>query len=555
MKKLLLYARTIRTLRPSQICYLVRRRLLPTTNFIQIKKPIQLRSGININPNFPNLRNSGNDFEFRFLNVNKFYIDKRIDWACKDLPKHWKFHLHYFDYLLDPRRSHQSKNAIISDWVACNSPMGNELWEAYPLSMRVVNWIKFFLVYEKYPEHSWLESLWCQARWLEKNLEYHLRANHLLKNGVALFFAGLFFDGKDADRWRRKGLQILNVAFGEQFLSDGGHYERSPMYHALCIVDYLDILNILNNSRIHLNEAEIPNFTRGLIQSLDFLHDMCFPDEEISLFNDSVLGIAPSPHSIFKYAHLIMGYKRPEPRIGTFCIQKAQSGFFIFGTKKDKLIIDCGHIGPEFQPGHAHCDTLSYELALNGDRVIIDSGVHNYESGWRRDYARSTKGHNTVSVDNQEQSEIWGVFRVARRAKPIYAQLKKEQDGSIIFKGAHDGYSRLPDSVIHHRRIEFDGSSTWCITDELQGINHHTIESYIHLHPRYIVKERNGKFLVIGPSGKPALSLKILCGATVNLRKEWYFPEFGVQLRKMVFMISSPGKLPRQIVYQIRKEN
>ncbi len=100
----------------------------------------------------------------------------------------------------------------------------------------------------------------------------------------------------------------------------------------------------------------------------------------------------------------------------------------------DMMVIDCGAIGPDYQPGHAHCDTLSYELAIDGRRVIVDSGVHDYEPTQHRAYARSTPAHNTVVIDGQEQSEMWGVFRVARRARPLPAYVRQETDGRLFLR-------------------------------------------------------------------------------------------------------------------------
>ena len=89
---------------------------------------------------------------------------------------------------------------------------------------------------------DWLKSLYEQALWLEKNIEYHLLANHYFKNGKALIFAGMYIAGQDAERWLKKGRQIIASELEEQILPDGGHFERSPMYHAMILEDCLDIL-------------------------------------------------------------------------------------------------------------------------------------------------------------------------------------------------------------------------------------------------------------------------------------------------------------------------
>ena len=117
---------------------------------------------------------------------------------------------------------------LISDWIVKNPPGTGDAWEPYTLSLRMVNWIKFFLKNDTAIQEESLQSLYMQALWLEKNIEYHILANHYLKNGVALFFAGMYFEGVDADRWIKKGLKILREELGEQFLADGGHYRTKP---------------------------------------------------------------------------------------------------------------------------------------------------------------------------------------------------------------------------------------------------------------------------------------------------------------------------------------
>ena len=52
------------------------------------------------------------------------------------------------------------------------------------------------------------------------------------------------FDGPEGARWLTKGLGILARQIPEQILADGGHFERSTMYHALALEDILDLINV-----------------------------------------------------------------------------------------------------------------------------------------------------------------------------------------------------------------------------------------------------------------------------------------------------------------------
>ncbi len=553
MKRLLLYARTLVNLRPTQILALILNRVLPFPTHVPHTHGLRLRPGVGLSPCLPHSRLPGSDHAFCFLNQEKTFPESGMDWDSKDMPKLWRYNLHYFDYLFDAGRSHDAKVYLISDWIAKNPPGTGDAWEPYTLSLRIVNWIKFFLKSDTAIQEPWVPSLYTQAVWLEKNLEYHLLANHYLKNGVALFFAGMYFEGVDADRWIKKGLKILREELGEQFLVDGGHFERSPMYHSICVIDYLDVLNLAHNSQATLPAEETVRFRHRVTASFKFLHDICLPDNEIPLFNDSAFGIAPTPSQIFDYARSVTGYEPPPKLTGLAIYEKPESGYYVCRDGEDMIMIDCGSLGPGYQSGHAHCDTLSYELAIDGRRVIVDSGVFDYEPSAERAYARSTRAHNTVVVDGEEQSEMWGVFRVARRAKPLRAFFEKQLDGSVMFEGAHDGYARLPGKPIHKRQMSFDGQGSWVIKDMLEGRGTHRMESYIHIHPDFQVVQSEADIRVIEPNGSTMAIIEALGPSHVRTERGWFFPEFGVKHENHVIVFTCSGEIPLGLSYRIQK--
>jgi uncharacterized heparinase superfamily protein len=553
MKQLLLLVRTLAHLRPTQVLAQIIKRVLPSPTQIPQIHGLRLRPGVGLSPCFLHSCLPGRDHAFYFLNQEKIFPDGGIDWASKEMPKLWRYNLHYFDYLFDSGRSQDMQIHLITDWIAKNPPCTGEGWEPYPLSLRIVNWIKFFLQVDAALQEEWLQSLYKQALWLEKNIEYHILANHYLKNGVALFFAGVFFDGVDAGRWMKKGLKILREEVAEQFLADGGHYERSLMYHSICVTDLLDVLNFSQNSQSAISAEETSPLRGTVTASLNFLNEICLPDSEIPLFNDSAFRIAPSPRRIFDYARIVIGYEPFVRTTGLVIHEKPQSGYYICCNGRDAIIVDCGAIGPDYQPGHAHCDTLSYELTISGQRVIVDSGVFDYEPSSERAYARSTRAHNTVVVDGEEQSEIWGVFRVARRAKPIRASFEKQVDGSVLFKGSHDGYVRLTGKPIHTRQLSYDGKERWVIKDRLEGRGTHRMESYIHIHPDFqIVKSESG-IHVIEPNGSTLAIIDALESCHTRVEQGWYFPEFGLKRENHVIVFTCSGEVPLDLSYRIQK--
>ena len=89
------------------------------------------------------------------------------------------------------------------------------------------------------------------------------------------------------------------------------------------------------------------------------------------------------------------------------------------------MLIDVAKIGPDYLPGHAHADTLSFELSLYGKRLLVNSGISRYGTSLIRQFERSTEAHNTVAIDNKNSSEVWSGFRVARRAYPLDLKIEE----------------------------------------------------------------------------------------------------------------------------------
>lgn len=562
MKQLGLYARTLVYLRPLQVAYFLQRRILPQVRSVAKTANVRRRSGVSILPGISVSNPTGDDLQFCFLRQSKCIPLRNVDWVCKDMPKLWRYNLHYFDYLHDSRRSYENKCFLMSDWIRRNPPGTEDAWEPYTASLRIVNWIKWFLLLERgsleeprerHPQQAWVESLYQQVQWLEHNIEYHLLANHYLKNGVSLLFAGLYFQGTDAERWLQKGLRILRDELTEQFLADGGHFERSPMYHSISVVDYLDVLNLTQNSSTAITREITREFACKVRTALDFLSGICLPDGEIPLFNDSAFGIAPAPSQIFDYAERVIGYQMPSQSTSLAVTAFSASGYYVSRKANDMIIIDCGPVGPDYQPGHAHCDALSYELAIDGRRVVVDGGVFDYEPSQERAYVRSTRAHNTVVVDCEEQSEVWGVFRVARRARPIQGRIEMTEDGAALFEGAHDGYRRLTGKPIHHRRIRYDEQGSWIVMDEVTGAGIHQMESVIHIHHDFTIVRSGEQSFWIEDCGNRIAIVEVLsvCQARVDLG--CYFPEFGLSYKNPVIAFSCSGEVPLQLSYRIQK--
>jgi uncharacterized heparinase superfamily protein len=548
--------RTARHLRARQIAFQVLRRVMPARTAPHPPAPPATRHPA-AGARFIEPATCDAKFEplrFRFIGLERDFSLRGVDWACADMPRLWRYNLHYFDWMLDPRRAPESNLRLSDDWLVHNPPGTPDAWDPYVLSLRVVNWVKYVLS-TPVPltrEAAWLESLWSQSAWLYGNLEYHILANHLFKNIKALLFASAFFDDAQASRWRRTGERLLGEQLIEQTLADGGHFERSPMYHAIFTEDLLDLLALERALPGSLAPESIARLTEKAAACLAFLADMLHPDGEISLFNDSAVGIAPAPSRIFAYGARLLGPDAPAVRPVNTLVQRPDSGYFGWQGTREAWLLDCGPISVDYQPGHGHCDLLSYELSFDERRIVVDRGVFDYESGMRRQQARSTVGHNTVMVDGHEQSEIWGVFRVGRRARPLGARLQQIGE-EVRFEGAHDGYRHLAGEVVHRRAARYAIRGMLEVTDTLTGGGSHTMDNFIHLAPGLTAERRGVAIEVRDRAGRWIAAIDVHGGPEVSLEIDEHYREFGRVEPGVLIRLRSSGLLPLEQRYSIKR--
>jgi uncharacterized heparinase superfamily protein len=389
---------------------------------------------------------------FTFLNETR---EVDADWDDPSWSKLWRYNLHYFDDLNARESDSRSEwhREILRRWVQENPPTVGTAWEPYPTSLRIVNWIKYALSGGTLGAEQSL-SLSTQIRWLSRRLERHLLGNHLLTNAKALVFGGLFFDGDEAGKWLKLGLHILREQLPEQILSDGGHFELSPMYHAVALEDVLDLYNVLQ-AYSHASRGH-EDFGRSLrntaARMFRWARVMTHPDGEIAFFNDACLGVGPTLAELSSYA-VRLGLPPGETTVGT-TEALPDSGYVRVSHPPFTAIIDVARVGPDYLPGHAHADTLSFELSVGRERVVVNSGISEYGISPERLRQRGTSAHSTVLVDGMNSSDVWSGFRVGRRAYPRDLAIE-EQANETIVRCTHDGYQRLLGGVVHSREWRF----------------------------------------------------------------------------------------------------
>jgi uncharacterized heparinase superfamily protein len=373
-------------------------------------------------------------------------------------------------------------------------------------------------------------SLAVQARYLRKRLEWHLLANHLWTNAKALVFAGALFSGKEGDHWLEEGLHLLERERVEQILPDGGHFERSPMYHALVLEDLLDLVQLAGIYPECFPATVLDAWRTTALQMMDWLAAMSHPDGGIAFFNDAVFDVAPGYGQLVSCA-TALGLP-VQTGSGLPVVALPDSGYIRLATPRAVVIADLGPVGPDYQPGHAHADTLSFEFSLDGKRVLVNGGISTYEKGADRRRQRGSAMHNTVVVDNEDSSEVWGSFRVARRARPQGVRWARGEE-LLWMEGSHDGYRRLPGRVLHRRRWELlEGRLR--VIDTLDG-KYQDAQAFFRFSPKVRVQPAAD-----GGSGAE-IWWQTIGALRAEVRPGSWHPGFGVRVPCQVLVVTFDG--------------
>lgn len=464
-KNLLLLFNTVKYLKTTQIYYRlfyhVRSRLRKLRAFENLFSMPSISIQLTLCESMPS-NTSFEENKFTFLNKSHYFKNK-IDWNYSKYGKLWTYNLTYFDYLYQENITKEEGIKLIIDFIDQSDHITDGL-EPFPISLRGINWIKFLTKYNIIDQKI-NDFLYAQYFILIDKIEYHILGNHLLENGFSLLYGAYYFKN---EKFYVKAKKILIDELEEQILKDGAHFELSPMYHQLMLFRLLDCINLVQNNIWKNNELFELMCSKAELM-FGWLNVMTFENGNIPLFNDSANKIAPTTKELVDYKkrlHILSDIKH---------VSLTDSGYRKIKTEYYEMVVDVGNIGPDYIPGHAHSDTFNFELYIYGKPFIVDTGVSTYEANERRQIERSTCSHNTVEVNGENQSHVWGGFRVAERARIIEI---REKDG--IIKATHNGYKKQ--GVLHTRSFAY-AEDCIVIKDTLEGNSGHTCIAYLHFYP------------------------------------------------------------------------
>ena len=531
------YYHTLKAMKFSQIVNFIlfyhRRKKL---TIIDSKRVSLMAEGLEANFH---LEEDQKNVEFLFFNQLLNVSLDEMKWEPKDYAynagEFWVKQLNSFEFLNNYKESNISDKQIIFliiDWIAKNTNEHSENWEPYTLSKRLTTWVKWLNNNQVPPEVTSIMklSISLQLKRLFVDLEYHKPAHHLFENirgflfGCSSIINSSQYFNNEVEYQLEEVLEEAIKQLKIQILEDGGHFERSPMIHSNVLEIVKDIKELAKTiSKQGFLLPEVLDKSHKLVSLCDekikimtlWLEYLTMPDGYVAQFNDcsKIKGIG---HSFEEFTQLLEA-----------------SGFFVKHEKNYSFVLSCGSPSPNFLPEHSHCDIFSYELSINGNRAIIDSGCSGYDNEVLRLMSRETEAHNVPMIQHQEQSDIWGKFNLGKRARIIEKTYDSEK--SELKLTIEDQFKQLIERkvIFSNNKIEIYDSLK---KRRLQGC----FISILHLSPELeteITKEESSNMVICKMTNENKFS--IITEANIRIGDYISFPDFGKSIGAKMLFISN----------------
>jgi len=345
--------------------------------------------------------------------------------------------------------------------------------------------------------------------------------NHLIGEAAGVFIGSSYFSQlKGAGHWQAQSRAILEREILRQTYPDGGTREQAIGYH-LFVLQFFLFCGLMSRNT---GQSFCDDYWRRLEKMFEFIALLGEGGASLPMFGDCddgyVLDLGGGEDIVRSYLTVgailfdradfkagAGGFSEPAfwlfgeegrdrfDRIGADNVPAAiephafpESGYYVLQhghrdqPDRISLVFDCGDLGFESIAAHGHADALSLTLRAFGVDVLVDPGTYDYftYAPWR-DYFRSTRAHNTIVIDGQDQSQMVGPFLWGRKARARCVEWQTSPQGGLVL-GEHDGYARLDDPVIHRRRVTLDDQEPLIVVeDEIVADGRHVVESYWHL--------------------------------------------------------------------------
>jgi uncharacterized heparinase superfamily protein len=264
-----------------------------------------------------------------------------------------------------------------------------------------------------------------------------------------------------------RALRFLPQEITRQVLPDGCHVERSPAAQLAALQDLTEIRALLQAA-----QAAPPTALAGAIDRMaPALRVMRHGDGGLALFN----GSKEESSSLIDIALTQAG------RGGRGPSSLKDGGFQRLQAGRSVVLVDCGVPPPAGIDRLTHAGTLSMEMSVGRERLIVNCGAFPAGSGQWRDAMRATAAHSTLVIADMNSSEL-KPDGLGRRPLVVEAQ-RQEANGAHWLEASHDGWKKLFGAVHRRRLYVAESGEDVRGEDVVEAPNPQPFTLRFHLHP------------------------------------------------------------------------
>ena len=373
--------------------------------------------------------------------IGKYYMElKGMRGDGRDIKYPWELsrghHLLWLgeSYLITRDEKYAEKAvSLLDDWIEKNLLMYTVNWTcSMDVAIRAVNWmyaLNMISGSDSFTEsfaHKVSASLYQHGFFIRHNLEKTVpwSNNHYTSDLVGLLYLGALFNNTKRGRsWFKFAQKEFYSETRKQILPSGVHYEKSISYHRLMVELTSYPISMLKR----IGEA-IPDDILSTTQKMyDYVGAYLKPDGLAPLLADNDDGrFLPFTYGEFRdHRYLLDAGGIDQVLINSgiepmfkLCSYETgalyeDAGIAIIKEEDTFLLVNNSGYSRNLEPGqkrigtHTHNDQLSFEFSIGEEDIIIDPGTYLYTSSIKdRNEFRSTRKHNTVMVDDEEQNNL-----------------------------------------------------------------------------------------------------------------------------------------------------
>ena len=441
-----------------------------------------------------------------------------------------KARLHKFEWLRDAAAAPDQERArarvqtIVHDWISLNPHWSPIVWRADVMGERIAMWLEYYDLFFAKGSKSFRALV---MRSLSHQLAHLSRVWNKEADGVARIRAlkGMIYGAvciPNGDKKLIAALRKLEFEIGRQIGQDGGHAERSPGAHHQFLRHLVDLRAVLLAA-----QKPAPETLQSAIDRMaPLLRFYRHQDGGLSLFNGTREESAPNIDATLIKADARGQSPRSAPYAG---FERLLSGRLL-------LLADTGAPPQREFDRFSHAGTLSFEMSVGRERVIVNCGsAQSTETPWYT-AQRTTAAHSTLSIEDRNSSELLENGGIGRRPQTVSCE-RLDDEEHLSFTASHDGYGHAF-GVVHLRQIKLAKHSELILgSDRLIGEGLHSFCIRFHLHPDVTVSIAHG-----GESGL----FKLAKGGG------WRFKVSGAAMRleESIYLGGSRPRRSKQIVLE-----